>query len=264
MNITDTTALPSSPHRLRRPPRYRWVMTVVVAAVVFLIGSFLVALSSDRTSQAERDAAASQAVAAADPVRDLCAETTLVGAALRADPRNPCGLAARVLADPIPTVTPMAAPRDAPGITPEQIQAAVADELARNPPADGRTPSLAEVTAIVASLLADNPDQIAAQVALYFAENPVRDGRDAPEITPEQIREAVRAELAENPPERGADGGQGAQGVGVSDVRTELTAEGCVLIFTLTNPADGATTEQSVPVPDEFCTPSDPPVIEVG
>lgn len=260
MNSTAVipTKIPdSTPHR--RQPRFRWAMAAAVAAVVFLIGSFLVALDAGRTSEQERDAAASQAVAAADPVRELCAEATPVGAALRADPRNPCGLAAQVLAEPIPT--PTAVPRDAPEITPEQIQTAVAAELARNPPEDGRTPSLAEVTAIVARLLTDDPSQIAAQVALYVEQNPIRDGRDgrdgedAPEITPAQIREAVVAELAANPPL------PGAQGIGVTAVRIEPTEDGCALVFTLTNPADGSTAEQSVPVPDDFCT--DPPVIEI-
>ncbi len=270
MNRSTTTVMPkpSKPlsHQLRRPPRSRLALIVAAGAVLFLIGSVLVTRFVLLGVEQERDGAADQAVTATDPIRALCAEETLVGEALRADLRNPCGLAQQVLADPIPTVTPpIPLPRDGRDASPEQIQSAVAVELARNPPADGRTPTLGEVTAIVARLLADNPDQIATQVALYIAANPIRDGvdgDDAPEITPAQIQAAVAAELAANPPERGEMGDRGPQGIGVTDVRTVQTEQGCQLVFTLTNPADGTTVEQSLPVPKDFCR-GDEPVVDV-
>ncbi len=260
------------PPDMRRTRRTRWLIAgVAVAAVLFLLVSVLAAQWGEQdarveTGQAEqeRDETAEQAIAASDPVLDLCREDSAVGVALREDPRNPCGLAAQVVAAPIPTAAPRDG-QDAPPPTPEQIQTAVRAELAINPPPAGRSPSAGEVAAIVAQFLTANPPapgrpptagEIEAAVSAFFAANPVTSGVDGdvgPQGRPptaEEIQAAVAAELEANPPRMGD---QGVQGVGVQDVRTETTDEGCLLIFTLVDPATGATADRSLPVPDGLC-----------
>lgn len=98
-------------HRLRRlkMPRSRTlVIAVAVIGVLFLVGSVLYAQFGRDTAQTQtavaegqRDATAAQAEKAADPVLELCREQSAVGAALRANPRDPCGLAQQVKTDPI-------------------------------------------------------------------------------------------------------------------------------------------------------------------
>lgn len=99
-------------HRLRMPKALRsraLMLAVAAAAVLFLVGSVLAAHLDRDTAQTqtgvvegERDATAAQAVEAANPVLELCDDQSVVGEALRADLRNPCGLAQQVKADPIP------------------------------------------------------------------------------------------------------------------------------------------------------------------
>ncbi len=260
------------PPELRRARRTRWLIAgVAVGAVLFLVVSVLVAQLGKRDAETEtgviageRDAASGQAVAASIPVVQLCEEPSAVGEALRADPRNPCQLAQQVVADPVPTVVPRDG-RDGPPPTPEQIQTAVRAELALNPPPAGRTPTAGEVAAIVAQFLTANPPapgrpptaaEIESAVSAYFAANPVTNGVDGDDGEPgrpptaEEIQAAVAAELAANPPRMGD---RGAQGVGVQEIRAEQRDTGCVLVFVLTNPADGSTTEQAVPVSDRVC-----------
>lgn len=269
-------------HRLRptssRPllfgqPRSRvLVIGIAVAAVLFLAGSVVFAQLRERDAETttdivvgERDATAEQAIDAATPVLELCDDPTPVGQALRDYPGDPCERARRVVTDPVPPVVP---PRDgvdgadAPPPTSEQVQSAVAAELARNPPPPGRAPSPAEVAAAVAGFLTANPPQpgrpptaaeIAAEVSTYFADNPPPPGEPGRPPTAQEIQDAVAAELAENPPPRGETGDSGAQGVGVREVRREVRDDQCVLVFVLFDPADGSVTEQAVPVPDAVC-----------
>lgn len=257
------------PPELARTRRTRWLIAgMAVVAVVFLVVSVLVAQLGKRDAETEtgvvageRDAASGQAVAASIPVVQLCEEPSAVGEALRADPRNPCGLAQQVVADPVPTVVPRDG-RDGPPPTPEQIQSAVRAELALNPPPAGRTPTAGEVAAIVAQYLTANPPapgraptaaEIEAAVVTYFAANPVTNGVDGTDGEPgrpptaEEIRAAVEAELAANPPR------MGPQGVGVQEIRAEQRDGACFLIFVLADPADGSTSEQAVPVSDRVC-----------
>lgn len=98
-------------HRLRKlkMPRSRTlVITVAVIGVLFLVGSFLyvqfgrdTAQTQTAVAEGQRDATADRAEKAADPVLELCREQSAVGAALRANPGNPCGLAQQVKTDPI-------------------------------------------------------------------------------------------------------------------------------------------------------------------
>lgn len=98
-------------HRLRKlkMPRSRTLMiAVAVVGVLFLVGSVLYFQFSRDTAQTQtavaegqRDATADRAEKAADPVLELCREQSAVGAALRANPGNPCGLAQQVKTDPI-------------------------------------------------------------------------------------------------------------------------------------------------------------------
>lgn len=202
--------------RRRRPPepppkRRGRAVTGLVAVAFLAIGS--AATLAITGSQGRLDATATRAVAASDPVLDLCDDDSPVGEALRGDPGNPCGLAELVVTDPVPDADPVLAEPARPGVgvgpSTAQIQAAVRAELAANPPADGRPPTPAEVAAVVATFLTANPPapgrsptaaEIGAEVAQFFADNPVRDGQDGRPPTAEEIQTAVAAELAANPP----------------------------------------------------------------
>ncbi len=259
--------------RLARFPRLRRVLArfslplvlagvMTVLTVLDLTGDTQEAETGQVVAEQRLDDTAQRALAVSTPVADLCDDQTAVGEALRADPGNPCGLAAQVVAEPVAP----AAPRDgrdgrnAPAATPEQIQAAVRAELAANPPAAGRTPTAGEVAAIVAEFLTANPPEpgrpptaaeISAAVIDYFTANPPRDGTNGRAPTREEVREVVLAELAASPPR---DGSMGAQGIGVQDIRAELRDDGCVLVFVLANPADGSTREQAVSVSTSVCS----------
>lgn len=109
-------------HRLRRLkiPRSRTLMiAIAVVGVLFLVGSVLyaqfgrdAAKTQTAVAEGQRDATGAQAVQAVDPVLELCHEQSPVGDALRASPRDPCGLAQQVKNDPI--VGP-AGPQGVPG-----------------------------------------------------------------------------------------------------------------------------------------------------
>lgn len=279
-------------HRLRatlRAPRSRvLIICLAAAAVLFLVGSVLAAQMSRDAAQTEtgivedqRDATAAQAVEAANPVLELCGEPTPVGAALRTDPRNPCGLAQQVAAAPVPGPEGPIGP-SGPGPTPEQISAAVAAYMLDHPAPAGRAPTPSEVAAAAAGYLSANPPspgrpptagEIAAAVETYYAANPPPRGPEGEQgrpPTPEEIREAVAEYMAAHPAPAGptgatgSEGPRGAQGVGVQDVRTELRADGgCYLVFVLVDPATDTTSERAIPVPDGMCT--DPvPVLPLG
>lgn len=120
----DTRAMPAArppgkPRRRRRWSRSWWP---AVAAVVVMVAALLLYLGQ-QSAEDERDTAnvqlgatADRGVAVAAPVLDFCDEATPVGEALRADPRNPCGLAQQVLAEPI-VPAPIEGPRGETGET---------------------------------------------------------------------------------------------------------------------------------------------------
>lgn len=270
------------------PTRRGWVLTAMLAVLFLAVGA--AATLAITGSQQRLDATVDQAVAAADPVLDLCGDPGTAGEALRGDPRDPCGLAGQVLSDPVPTGPTVGEPGrrggpgrdgnpgapavdgdDGDGPSPAQVQAAVDAALAADPPADGRTPTTTEVTAAVAEFLAANPPQpgraptvqeIGGAVAEFFTANPPPAGRDGRTPSAQEIRDVVRAELADNPPPGGVAGDTGAQGVGVTAVRREQTDTGCALVFTFADPATGESTEQAVPVPDQVCADDAPLDVE--
>lgn len=246
-------------------------------ALVLVVLSLFVDIRTAETETVvaaeQRDATAEQAVAAADPVLELCQEDTAVAAALRADSRNPCGLAAQVVASPVVTPVTVAGERGPQGPAPTglDVMAAVRVYLAANPPPAGRPPTVQEITAAVGQVLADNPPdpgrpptaaEIAAAVAAYIADNPTQPGRDGDPGRPpsaEEIRAAVAQYLTENPAPAGAagaagrEGQPGVQGVGVSNVRSERRDEGCFLVFTLSDPVDGSAQDRELPAGDAVC-----------
>ncbi len=252
--------------RAAENPTPRWLPWAILVAVLAAVAvGFLLSrgaattestnttLEGDNSSLTEqRDATAEQALRAAVPVLALCDEDNPAGQALRADPGNPCGLAQQVRADPIP----VAGPRG-PGPTPQQIRAAVAAELAANPPEPGRAPTLEEITAAVNTVLTANPPEpgrpptaaeISSAVASYLAVNPPRSGEPGRPPTAEEIQAAVDQFLIDNPPM------QGVQGVGVQEVRAEQRGDTCVLVFVLFDPATTTSTEQTVTVADQVCS----------
>lgn len=151
---------------------------------------------------------------------------------------------------------PVPAPREAEPA--EAIAAAVlAQVLAQLPP----VPTADEVAqrivpAVTANVLGPTRAELAEQVAAYLQANPPPPGVDGEDgvdgepgrpPTQEEIDAAVAAYLQAHPPP------PGPQGVGVSDVAAETRDEHCVLVFTLTDPATGASSEDVVPVADRVC-----------
>lgn len=247
-------------HRLRpwwrSMTRSRWiVLAVVVAALLFLLGSVVWRQIGQDTAQqqtqdvtGQRDATADQAIRAALPVVALCKEQSPVGEALRAAPDDPCGQATKVVADPVPIQG-----ERGPGPTDEQIDAAVAKWLITHPIPPGRGPNIAEITAALAAYLTEHPPEpgrppsaaeIALEVARWFADHPVRDGRDGDKgekgdsPTAEEIRAAVAAELAANPPPAGPPGPTCPPGTTLLPViyANGVTGMGCVSDVQPTNP----------------------------
>lgn len=250
-------------HRLRRLnlKTVTLVTALLVAALVAWasIGIYQT-VTTQRTTEVQRDGAAAQAVSLAEQIKQACASGDLAGAV--------CQQAVEVAADPVPVEPPpqgAEGPRG-PGPTPEQIRLAVEAYLVSNPPPAGRAPSTAEIAQAVSSYLISNPPaparpptagEIADAVQVFYANNPPPSGRDGEPGRPptaEEIRAAVDAALAENPPPAGATGDAGPQGVGVQSVTTEDRPEGCFLVFTLVDPANPTTpTTQDVPVADGVC-----------
>lgn len=238
------------------------------AALLVLSGGGLIARAGGdaQDAEAERDSAAGQVVSLSDQILAECRTGELTGPI--------CPNAARAKADPVPDArTPEPPSTDA-------IAAAVAGYLESNPPPAGPGPTREQITAAVVAELAANPPEpgrpptdgeIAAAVARFLESNPPPAGDPGRPPTTGEIAAAVAAYLQENPPPRGpkgdagtngTDGADGAQGVGVTDVSGpgRNPSGSCVVTFTLTDPATGATRTDSIPVPDSFC--GSPPTTE--
>jgi len=208
-------------HRRDDKPAARWPVAAValLGIVAVVIGIF--ATSGAGQVEDQRDTAVEQVRDLGRDVAAACARGEVIQSP---DGRNLCARAAEAQSDPIP-----GAVQGEPGRPPtlEEIEAAVAAYLARNPPPAGRPPTTEEVAAAVAEYLTANPpepgrpptaEEISNAVTAYFAANPVRDGEDGQDgrdgvdgkdgepgrpPTQEEIDAAVAAYLAENPPPPG-------------------------------------------------------------
>lgn len=96
------------------------------------------------------------------------------------------------------------------GPTREQVQDAVGEYFALNPPEPGRAP---------------RPAEIAAAVSNYLAEHPPERGPAGSSPPPEMVAAAVRDYLVANPPPPGQDGTDGTDGVDGQDATPEMVAE---------------------------------------
>jgi hypothetical protein len=154
----------------RRPGRVKLLFLMVVCAIlsVALIG----VLAAQRQDQA-RMAAVKQANAIADPILALCAQGGDVGARLAS--AGLCGTAAAVKVNPADTP---------PGLTEDQVDALVQEQLAKQRPPQPVGPTPAQLAAAVQAFIAANPD--------YFK---------APAPTSQQIQSAVAAYIRAHPTE---------------------------------------------------------------
>lgn len=170
-----------TPKSLARTPRDRAAIAVgVVAGLVALLALWMAVQQKDKEATTAKDAAAVAEVQAeqevaekvdlAQQVRQSCAEGGVAARSL-----GPlCNQATRIIR--VEKSLPGPGPTDAtvtrivqnviasqPGLVQFAVEDVVIDYLVRNPPADGRTPSRAEVRDVVESV---------------YAENPPRDGRN--------------------------------------------------------------------------------------
>jgi hypothetical protein len=271
-------------HRLRKlkTPRGRVVLIALAALLVMFQAYSTVraqwgqedAQTTTAVVEQQRDGAAAQAASLASQIKTECADGTLTGPL--------CEQAEKVADAPVPGPIGPIGPSGEPGPppTPEQIRGAVDQYLIENPPPAGRAPTANEVAAAVAGYLVANPPspgrpptaaEISDAVQVYFANNPPPAGPTGDPGRPptaDEIRAAVAEYLAANPPPAGpagasgADGGTGAQGVGVQDVQLEQGT--CELVFVLVDPADGSTSERRVPLAAPACTAPVVPDTPVG
>lgn len=229
----------------------RWVPWVLAVVVLAALGVGYLVTTTSTTAQTDkqvavgqRDATAQQATTLADQVAAACA----AGGATAADLQRvgACQQAAQVQSTPVPVPGPKG--DQGPGPTTEQINAAVASWLFKNPPPAGRAPTVAEIAAAVTDYMTANPAQpgraptaaeISNAVAGWFADHPVRDGvdgtngrdgKDAPAPTAEQIQAAVDANLAAHPPPAGPPGPTCPAGTTLAQVTYAdgVSGQGCV------------------------------------
>lgn len=221
-------------NRLKGPPVQgkqkelpRWLPWAIGVVVLAALGVGYLVTTTSSTAQTDkkvavdqRDATAQQATTLADQVAAACA----AGGATAADLQRvgACQQAAQVQSTPVPQPGPKG--DTGPGPTADQINAAVASWLFKNPPPAGRAPTVAEIAAAVTDYMIANPAQpgraptaaeISNAVAGWFADHPVRDGvdghdgKDGPGPTEAQIQAAVDQYVAEHPPPAGPAGPAG-------------------------------------------------------
>lgn len=183
--------------------RTRTIVVALVTAAAVGLGGWSLALSQARHGQevqradaaeAEARVSSQNAVAIAEAVRQAC-EREGETAELLGDL---CHRADEVVEEP--SEPALVAP------TEEQLRPLVQEYteawLARHPPQDGRTPTVAEIV-----------DVVAGEVARQLAADPPQDGRTptAAELRP-IVEDVVAVYLEANPPPRGEPGEDGADG----------------------------------------------------
>lgn len=280
------------------PPRWlAWAIAVLVVAAL-AVGFALSRGASDTESEnrglegtntileEQRDATAEQALRAADPVLDLCADPGEVGEALRTHPRNPCGLAEQVRATPIPgPVGPPGEPgAEGRGILGTSISGGrllvtytdgqivdvgvvVGAPGAEGQPGRGVVGSVIEGGRLILTYSDGGRVDVGQVVGAAGARgepgadgSPGADGADGAVGRGVASVEAVDGRLAVTYTDGTTSdvgplpvGARGAQGIGVQSVRAEERPEGCLLVFVLVDPATDTTAEETVPVADELC-----------
>lgn len=234
-------------------PWWGFVLIVLLGAAAVATGLYVTFSAGEvedkaealPVAEAQRDAAANQAIDLGQQVVAACARGDVVQSLVGQDL---CRLGAQVQSEPVPGTPglpgePGAQGAPGPPPTAEQIRSAVDAYMARNPPPPGqagRPPTAAEVAAAVSQYLTANPpapgrpptaSEVENAAATYFATNPVRDGQDGEPgedgaqgepgrpPTAEEIRAAVAAELAENPPPAGEPGPTCVDGTSLQTVQ---------------------------------------------
>lgn len=173
--------------------RTRVLVIALVSAVAIGVGGYSLALVQSRASQEEQRA--DQEQAAGDEARTavdlLCAQVEQLGRRCVVEPEELRG-------EPIPPTEEQLRPL---------VRQFVDEWLARNPPQDGRTPTIGEIVAIVTPI-----------VTAELRRNPPPPGRTP---TPEEIRpivvDVVAEHLAASPPPPGEPGQDGADGAPGAD-----------------------------------------------
>jgi hypothetical protein len=153
----------------RRPGRVKLMFLTVVCAILSV--ALIVVLAAQRQDEA-RQAAVKQANTIADPILALCAQGGDVGARLAS--AGLCGAAAAVKVDP--------SGEQPPGLTSDQVETLVQNELAKRPVPQPVGPSSQQITAAVQAFIAANPtffkapaptaQQIQSAVAVYMRTHP--------------------------------------------------------------------------------------------
>lgn len=284
-------------HRLRLVPRSRLLLLgLAVSAVLFIVGSVVVAKINQNTAETatavvedQRDATAAQARQAIDPVLQLCAQNDEVARALH--DRGACDLAERVEAEPIPGIQglPGEPGRGITGtsLTPggrlvvsytdgtsADLGVVVGAPGADGAPGRGITGTFLESGRLVVAFTDGDRADLGPVVGSDGADgangDDGADGRGVASVGQVDGRLIVTftdgtnqdaGPLPAGPPgtdgQPGQGGGQGAQGIGVTAVRAEERDGQCLLIFVLTDPATQISTEQELPVGDAVCADDD-------
>jgi hypothetical protein len=124
-----------------------------------------------------------------------------------------------------------------------------------------------DIAPIIGQYLADHPQgptaaQIANQISAYFATNPIPPGKQGepgekgeqgPPPTTEQILASITTYCSTRNECRGPTGDPGPQGISITNTAITRIDGTCVFQVTLTNPANGATTQQNLPINDAMC-----------
>src|SRR5687768_16170831 len=167
----------------------RWPLIAVVLLGIVAVVAGIFATQGAGEVEDQRDTAVEQVRDLGRDVAAACARGEVIQSP---DGRDLCQRAAEVQSAPIPGTAIQGEPGRPPTL--EEIEAAVAAYLARNPPPAGRPPTAAEV---------------AAAVAEYMTAHPPQPGRPP---TAEEISNAVAAYFAANPPPEGPQGDEGPRG----------------------------------------------------
>jgi hypothetical protein len=174
-------------HRAGRPAR----LGVVVALVAIAVGAITwIAFSVAHKQDAEKHAAVAQANGIADPIVALCQSggdaARVLSTAKTPDGQTVCGAAAGV----------KSAPRDdtSDGLTVDQVQGLVQQELAKRPTPQPVAPTQAQIAAAVQAFIAANPTmfkapaptsaQIQAAVTAYMRAHPAPAPQPEPYVNP--------------------------------------------------------------------------------
>lgn len=166
---------------------------------------------------------------------------------------------------------PVPPPSDNPADT---IASAAAAKVIAQLPKNQTSPT--EIAPIIGQYLTEHPQgptatQITNQIAAYFATNPIPPGKQGeqgkdgekgeqgPPPTAEQLLASITSYCSTRNECRGPTGETGAQGISITNTTITRIDNTCVFQVTLTNPANGTSTQQNLPINNDLCPIINPP-----